>query len=1112
MMKYNTLVIALSMTMIIVSCSEKGGPLNTTGKPSGNEFVALERITSDQSGIDFSNEITTNERINTITFDNLVIGSGVGVLDIDNDGKMDLFFGGGMDDDRLYLNKGNLQFEDITEGSGIRSKGNWTTGVAVADVNQDGYDDIYVCKFLYNDQNLRKNHLYINQKDNTFKESADEYGLADPGYTIMASFLDYDNDGDLDLYVANQPPSEVALKQQMGNKIYYAFTDRLYRNDGGKKFTNVTGEAELTNFSYTLSTSIWDYNQDGLLDIYLCNDYEEPDALLVNDGDGTFTNTIDDAMRHISNFSMGSDISDINRDGQLDIYTADMAAEDSYRQKVNMSGMNPARFWELANNGFHYQYMYNAMQINNGVGQFSEIGHMSGISSTDWSWAPVFLDFDMDGYDDLLVTNGIMREVRHKDHLSYVAQEMNRIKEEEGRNPTPAEILALADETPSVKVLNALYRNNGDMTFDHYEDKWGVNDKSWSQAAAYADLDNDGDMEIIISNTNEEVFLYKNNAVEQSGNNYINIRLKGEKGNPRGMGAKVLVYADGKEYYNEMSPYRGYMTTHEPVITYGLGGTANIDSVVVYWLTGKKSILTGVRPNQDLDIDIAKAVSGKYSPSKESPMFMKKEGQGTMVYMEDEHDDYQDEVLLPHKMSTLGPFIATGDVNGDGNDDYFLSGSAGSCGQLFIYDPSSDDFISGEGPWCQDKAMEDGGVLFHDLDGDEDLDLIVTSGGNQFAEGNIGYADRLYRNDGGRFTKVSSFKTPMISSGPVVAFDYDNDGDEDLFIGGRQIPERYGYAPGSVIMRNDGGLKFTDVTSDIGDLDALGMVTAATWTDLNGDGANEMIVVGEWMPITVLAMEGGKLVNKTQEWGLEKTGGWWNTIYSYDVDGDDQEELLLGNLGLNIKYKATPDKPFKAFVDDFDENGSNDVYLGQAYRDGNYYPVRGRQCSSEQMPYIKKQFKNYEEFAVAKFEDVLGERVEETTVLNEAHVFESSVLDFDAGKANLVKLPSYAQIAPIFEFAAVDVDGDGKDEVIAAGNYYNREVETTRSDAGYGVVIDMHNGKVSTEVLAKYGIDASGDVRALKVIQTKDAKMILVGVNNDKVRLYKEGRPKALDM
>ena len=1089
---YTLLSIAI-LAFIVAGCSEEkthDGKENTTKSDFSDPL--LEKLDPKTSGVTFVNELKQTPTFNIITYDGLLQGAGVALLDVNNDGLLDIFFAGNMDADRLYLNKGDLKFEDITESAGIPDDKTWSTGLAVVDINEDGYDDIYVCKFLFDDPKMRHNQFLINQKNNTFKDKAVELGVNDPGYGIMANFFDYDNDGDLDLYVLNQPPNALELKKQLRGQRHAAFTDRLYRNDG-RKFTNVTGAAGITNYNYALSSMAFDYDRDGDVDLYLACDYEEPDIFYRNNGDGTFTDIVHTSMRHISNFAMGSDMTDLNHDGYLDLYTVDMVAEDNYRIKTNMSGMNPEKFWSLANNGYHYQYMHNTLQLNNGDHSFSEIANMARVSNTDWSWAPLFVDFDRDGFDDLFVTNGIIKEVRNSDFSNW---KKDFVKEKV--EITPDDLIMIVEKAPSVKVMNNLFRNNGDLTFSHREKEWGIDGGTWSQGACYGDLDNDGDLDLVVNNMNMPADIYINKSADHEVNNGLGIKLKGSRPNSKGFGAKVEVYVNGKCLYQEMTPYRGYMSTNESTVHFGLGAATAADSVFVTWLDGKTTSLGKTKANQVIEIKYTDRKMGRKLPQRKT-MNTLAEVSHNVRYKENDYDDYLTEILIPHQMSTLGPIVAVGDVNGDGNDDYYLGGSSGECGQLMVY--ATGTYKEQKGPWCADKKYEDGGAVFFDAEGDGDMDLIVTSGSNEYEQGSPLYQDRLYINNGqGSFSRAKSFPKISESTSVALPFDYDGDGDLDLFIGGRQVAGHYGQYADSYLLKNNGKLQFEDVTSaEAPKFVKAGMVSDAEWVKVGE--RSYLIMVGDWMPIRVFDYDGATFVEKTEEFGHTKTSGWWNSITKLDYDGDGDEDLIVGNLGTNMKFNASEEKPFKVYVDDFDDNGTNDVYLGQVFQDGNYYPIRGRQCSSEQMPFIKKEYENYDAFARTTIEDILKERMDSTTTFNQVHTFASIIMENTGSGFERKALPNAAQISPIFDALAMDINGDGDKEILLVGNYYNREVETTRSDASNGLVFHPENMKV--EQMSKYGGNGSGDVRAMKKMSTKDGDFVLIAVNNQNTRLFK---------
>ena len=799
----------------------------------------LESIPSSVSGITFNNRITEDAHTNVITFDGMLQGAGVATLDYNNDGLMDIYFASNMEGDKLYENKGNFNFEDVTSKAGI-TKINWSTGVAIVDINNDGLDDIYVCKFLYDDPSKRNNVFYINNGDGTYTDKAKEMGLDDAGYGIMANFLDYDSDGDLDVYLANQPPNSLKGKTALQGKIDFRYTDRLYKNNNGK-FSDVTDISGITNYAYSLSATAFDYDQDGHTDIYVACDYDEPDILYKNKGNGSFKKVTDVALKHMSNFSMGVDIADINNDGHLDVYVADMVAEDNYRQKTNMSGMDPKKFHALAQNGYHYQYMFNAMHLNNGDETFSEIAQLSGISNTDWSWSPLFIDFDQDGLKDLVVTNGLIKEMRNKDFQIW----RKKIFKEITAKNTTIDAMEISKKAPTQKIANFVYKNEGDLNFSKQNDTWGLGEATWSQGSAYADFDNDGDLDLVVNNMSMVAGLYKNTANDKQINNYINIELKGPSNNRKGINSRIEIRYNQNVQSYELSPYRGYMSTSQSIAHFGLGENTVIDEVNVIWSDNKISSLKNVKANQNLEVDYANAVNTNTNSTKSQPVFASLPS--NVTHVENEYDDFAREILLPYQTSTLGPVVAIGDVNNDGFEDVYLGGSAGMSGQLLantgkVFQPVN-AFRKSE------HGYEDGGATFVDVDNDNDLDLYVCSGGSEYKAGKSTYVDRLYINNGvGLFTKSNNLPAINVSTSVATPFDYDKDGDWDLFVGGRQLPGQYGKNVSSFILENTNG-SFKDVTNKVAPfLEDFGMVTDAIVADLNNDNVQELIVVGEWMP------------------------------------------------------------------------------------------------------------------------------------------------------------------------------------------------------------------------------------------------------------------------
>ena len=1058
-------------------------------------------VGTEHHGITFRNDVVEDIGANYLVYDGMYQGGGVAVGDLNNDGLDDIFLCGNQVVDQLYLNKGNLQFENITTISNILQDNNWSMGATIADVDGNGYKDIYVCRFLWDQPDKRKNLLYLNQGDMTFTEAAETFGIADPGYSIQSTFLDYDKDGDLDLYVVNQPPNKKSFKKKLKGKIDHRFTDRFYRNDGSK-FTDITEESGIKNYAYGLSATVADLNKDGWPDIYVANDYEEPDLVYMNNGNGTFSNKADESLRHMSNFSMGADIADINNDGWLDIYTADMVAEDNKRLKTNMSGMNPTKFWLLANAGYHFQYMFNSLQINNGNGLFSEIAQLGQVHATDWSWSPIIADLDNDGHKDITLTNGQKRDVRNNDYninrSKKVEQTLAEVKKQ-GKGNHAFNPLELLDLAPSVKLKNYAFRNNGDLTFTKVMDEWGLDELSWSQGSAVSDLDNDGDLDLIINNYDDPLFLYQNTAADNGTGNYLRFRF--EDSEAESFGAEVTdSNLDGSIQMGHLHPIRGYLSQSEQAVHLGLGNATSVKSVTVKWPNGKVLYLTDVKSNQEFKLSL-KDASAPHKVIRTEPLFSEVKTD-LPSHIENAFNDYEKEILLPHKMSTLGPYMAVADVNNDGTDDAFVGGAAGQSGTLLLSNSGKYSMKELTGK-PEEMYAEDMGSSFFDADGDGDLDLYVSSGGNEFKTGAMNYQDRLYLNDGkGNFSGSSSIPMDRTSDACVLPIDIDADGSMELFVGGRQMPGKWPFPASSRILKFSAG-SYIDVTAEVApDLVDIGMVTDANKADVNNDGNEDLILCGEWMAPTVFINISGKLSIANS--GMQKAVGWWNTVEPVDVDNDGDLDIVAGNLGMNIKYKATEASPFSVYCHDFDTSGSLDIVLSY-YEKGSCFPVRGRECSSQQMPFIKKKFPTYDQFGEATVTDIHGEHLEKSLQYH-ATEFRSGIwINNGSGSFTFKAFANEAQIAPIQAVVAHDVNADGNTDLIMAGNYYNREVETTRSDAGIGcVLIGDGAGQFKPMHPTEHGLQLYKDVRDIKLMDSPEGdKMLLVANNNATVQMYR---------
>lgn len=1098
------------------------------------------RIVANESGLTFRNELTETQHNNIMTYEYSYNGGGVAVGDVNADGLADVYFSGNSVPNKLFLNKGDWHFEDITESSQTAGRSDWKTGVTMADVNGDGWLDIYVCysgnasdegydKPVIRDHPKRSNQLFINNGCTpggtpAFTERAKEYGLDAPGtFSTQAYFLDYDLDGDLDMFLlnhANMFYSAFLNTKRLRNLRHPYFGNKLYRHDtpsatGGRHtFTEVSDEAGLhgSGLNFGLSAAISDLNGDRYPDIYVTNDYEEQDFCYINNGDGTFKEVSKKIFGHLSKYGMGSDIADLNNDGLQEVVVLDMLPEDNRRQKLLKGPDEYDRYSLAVDSGYHHQYMRNTLQLNRGFAsdtlpRFSEIGQLAGISNTDWSWAPLAADFDNDGMKDLFVTNGFLRDFNNLDFIKYNADAYA-----EARSARRSiDYLKLVQQLPSTKLPNYIFRNKNGIHFEPVTGAWGLDQPSVSHGAVYADLDNDGDLDLITNNLNEEAFLFRNNQEKIQKNNYLKVRLIGSRYNSAGVGATVWITAGDRTIFQEVNFGRGYQSSVEPVLTVGIGKNDVITEVKVRWADGRESVVSNTAANTLLAIDHAEAQVVSTSPPSPNQTVLKEiTGSSGLDFRHRENRfvDFKVQRLLHYQVSQLGGKFAKADVNKDGNDDVFFCGAVGQSGKLFLGRNDGTFQRGASQPWGIDSLFEDAHAIFFDADADGDEDLYVVSGGSEFVSSAPLYQDRLYLNDGsGKFAKVDGALPKETTSGSsAVAADFDRDGDLDLFVGGRVVPGNYGLIPRSVLLRNDtgtDGVRFTDVTAGHAEaLSSPGMVTAAVWSDYNGDTWPDLIVAGEWMPVKIFENQKGKLVERNDLAALNKSDGWWCSIMPEDVDQDGDIDFLLGNAGTNMQFKASQKEPVQLYAYDFNQDRVLDPVVTY-YIQGKSYPMASRDELLDQVSSLRKKFIKYEDYAGATMEDIAApDQLEKATQFN-AYILESSWLENVGGEDfKLRTLPVPAQFSSINAFICDDFTGDGNKDLIAAGNFYPFKPQLGRSDASFGLLMQYDQG-IGVNGDLRSNLWLSGDIRDMQLLHFKSGiKRILVSRNNDAPGLY----------
>ncbi|HVY76032.1 MAG TPA: VCBS repeat-containing protein [Puia sp.] len=1089
------------------------------------------QLPSAESGIHFSNDLNEADSSHSFIDEFGYMGGGVGIGDFNNDGLKDIFFSGNQVSCRLYINKGNNQFEDITEKAGLTTN-LWATGVSIVDINNDGYDDIYVCVFGKDLGHPAKNLLFINQHDLTFKEEAEAYGLADTGYSTEAVFLDYDKDGDLDLYLVNYllgaNANAVVPIDRSGRSIA---NDRLFRNDGYSAamghpvFTDVTLQAGIKESGYGLGAAVSDFNNDGWPDIYVTNDFLSNDELWLNNHNGTFSNVIGKAIQHQSYSSMGIDAADLNNDGLPDIMSLDMLPEYNERKKTSFSFMNYERYQAERQMGYEPEFMRNMLQINNGcfpatdtsirIPFFSETGQLAGVEATDWSWSVLLADFNNDGWKDIHITNGIGRDFINADFIEFSSSVFTSNKSKAEQQEIIKKKLADLDH---INLPNYFYLNNHDYTFTDASDTAGINEPSMSNGAAYVDLDNDGDLDLVVNNINKEAFVFINNTIRKDKpveNHFLSLKLQGDSLNTRGFGARVYLYNAGGIQMQEENPVRGYFSSVDQQLLFGLGGNRRVDSLLVVWPDGKSQTIKNIAADTVLTISRKNAVV-TYAPNPEpARLFSDITSAAGIAYRHQEvpFNDFGVQGLLPHKYSQLGPFITTGDIDRNGTTDFFIGGGFNFSGKVFTQ--QKDQRFVSKNLIDSIKIEEDMDCLLFDADGDGDLDLLVTSGDVQYEENSPYYKPRLYLNDGkGNFSLQSNAITASVTTiaGCVTAADFDGDGDLDLFIGGR-VSRQYPLSPRSFILQNDHGV-FTDVTEKVCPaLERPGMVSAAVAVDFDNDKQTDLIIAGEWMPVRFFKNDHGRFREVTDSTGLSQTNGLWRSLVAADIDNDGDPDLVAGNLGLNCEYRVSAAEPMRLFAGDLDNNGKIDPILFYYIKDKDgqkrLRPAASRTQLSNQVPAIKKQFPLYEDYAHASFDDIFN-GIEKDS-LRKFYCDETRSCWFEnRGNGKFVKhvLPTEAQFAPVNAILCNDFDQDGFKDLLLAGNDYQTDVVTGRYDASYGCFLHGNGKKSFTSVEpVQSGFILKGDVKDLSLLTlAKGEKIVLAAVNDDSLRVFRVNR------
>ena len=1098
------IVLLALLILIFTNCSKNN---------SENKEALFTKLEANVTGINFVNEVKNGSEMNIFKYRNFYNGGGVAIGDINNDGLADVYFTSNLGTNKLYLNKGNFKFQEISKTAGIEGTKSWSTGVVMVDINGDGLLDIYVCNAGNTKGDNQKNELFINNGNLTFTEKANEYNLAETGITTHAAFFDYDKDGDLDCYILNNsfiPVSSLnySNKRNLRDKdwavadILKGGGDKLLRNDNGK-FVDVSESAGIYGslIGFGLGVTIGDVNGDLYPDIYISNDFYERDYLYINNKNGTFSEQIQNQTGHISQASMGADMADINNDGLPDIFTTDMLPEDDQRTKTTTNFDNYDLFTRKLNLDFFNQYMQNTLQLNNGDNQFLEIASYAGVAKTDWSWGALLFDMDNDGYKDIYVCNGIYHDLTNQDFVDFFANELMQKMVITGKKEEMENII---NKMPSTPIPNYAFKNNKNLTFTNEAENWGLGAPSFSNGSAYGDLDNDGDLDLIVNNVNMEAFVYQNNSQKNKENHFVKVKLKGEKQNKFAIGSVVELFSGKEILRQELMPSRGFQSSVDYVLTFGIGNK-KIDSLQVIWPNDTFQIIKKVANNSTLTLNIRDAKNSYVPKSKKVKPLFSEQPNALIAHKENDYIDFDYEGLISKMLSQEGPSLAVADINGDGNDDLYIGGAKGTSGKIYI-NTGNDNFKNiSQTALESDASFEDTAASFLDVDNDGDQDLLVGSGGNEKSD-QANYKNRLYLNNGkGVFTKSTSIIPTTNNNVSVIApNDFDKDGDMDVFIGSRSVPGVYGIDPKHLLLENDGKGNFTNVTDKKAfKLNDVGMITDAVWEDIDGDNKKDLIIVGDWMAPVIFKNTGRRLAEFKNN--LTEQKGFWNTVSCADLNNDGKKDLILGNKGTNTSYKCSKENPMKMLVNDFDDNGTIEQITTRTI-EGKDMPLHMKGELAKQIPSIKKKNLSYEDYSRKSVQEIFSADVISNSILKTAYVQESVIaINKGSGQFEIKVLPKEVQFSCVDAICTLDVNKDGILDIILGGNQYEFKPQFARLDANYGsVLLGNKNGTYSWTPYKQSGFFMRGEVKHIKTIKDKNNSTAIIAVINDnKPKIFK---------